>query len=154
MSVVTFHADVVWSGESVRSVAEIRGKQVIIDEPQSLGGTDQGPNPVEILLASLGGCINVLVTGFAQLHGVELKASKVYVEGDLARDGFMEVLRGRIPENVRPGFQEIRYRIDIDSPSEPAKIQELIDHVEQVCPIKDTLGGVPVVPVKEVASQK
>ncbi len=73
----------------------------------------------------------------------------MYVEGDLDPDGYMEKNL-----NVRPGFQQIRYRIDIDSPSDPRQIQELIDHVERVCPVKDTLGGVPVVPVKEVASQK
>jgi uncharacterized OsmC-like protein len=43
--------------------------------------------------------------------------------------------------NVRPGFLEIRYYIDIDSPSTPEKVQALIEHVERVCPVKDTFRG-------------
>ncbi len=134
-----FSSDVTWSGEGVASVADINVKQVTIDEPENLGGTDQGPNPVELILAGLGGCINVLVSSFAKLHGVELKGSRVHVEGDLDPDGFLE------KADVRPGFQEIRYQIEIDSPSAPEKIEALIEHVERVCPVKDTLKGVPTV---------
>jgi uncharacterized OsmC-like protein len=143
MAKLTFSSNVTWSGEGVRSTADINGKQVIIDEPPALGGTDQGPNPVELILAALGGCINVLVPLFAKQHGVELKGCRVHVEGDLDPDGFME------KADVRPGFSEIRYRIDIDSPSDPAKIQALIEHVERVCPVKDTLKGVPAVALHE-----
>jgi uncharacterized OsmC-like protein len=138
---LTFSSDVKWTGEGVRSVADINGKQVIIDEPPELGGTDQGPNPLELILAGLGGCMNVLVSLFAKQHGVELKGSQVRVEGDVDPDGFLE------KADVRPGFQEIRYHIHIDSPSAPEKIQALIEHVERVCPVKDTLKGVPTVAV-------
>jgi uncharacterized OsmC-like protein len=141
MPKLTFSSNVKWSGEGVCSLAEINGKQVIIDEPPALGGTDQGPNPVELILAALGGCINVLVSLFAKQYGVELKGSQVHVEGDLDPDGFME------KADVRPGFLEIRYHIDIDSPSDPEKVQALIEHVERVCPVKDTLKGVPTVAV-------
>lgn len=137
MANTTFHAKVTGSG--VRSVADIRGKQIVIDEPTSLGGTDQGPNPVEVLLASLGGCINVLVSSFAPHHGVDVRGVTIHVEGDLDPDGFM----GK-NTNVRPGFQVIRYKIEIDSPSAPEHLQALIEHVERVCPVKDTLGGVPI----------
>ena len=147
MANVTFHAEVALS-EGVRSIATIGGHQIIIDEPVSLGGTDQGPNPVEYVLASLGGCINVLVSSFAKLHKVEIKESKVHVEGDLDPDGFLKA-----NATVRPGFQQIRYRIEIDSPSDPVKVQELIEHVERVCPVKDTLSGVPVVSIDEVTAQ-
>lgn len=147
MPKLTFSANVVWSGESVRSVAHINGKQVMIDEPPSLGGTDQGPNPVELVLAALGGCLNVLITSFAKQHGVELQGSKVYVEGDLDPNGFLEK-----DLNVRPGFQEIRYRIDIDSSSAPERIQALIEHVERVCPVKDILRGVPTLALQSQSS--
>ena len=144
MPKLTFQSDVSWSGEGVRSIAQIGDRQVVIDEPKSLGGTDQGPNPVEYLLAALGGCISILVSMFADRHKVELKGVKVHVEGDLDPDGFME----KNPD-VRPGFQEIRYRIEIDSPSPAERIQALIEHVERVCPVKDTLTGVPTVSLRD-----
>lgn len=136
----TFTANVVWSGESVRSVADINGKKVVIDEPKFLGGTDQGPNPVELVLAALGGCLNVLIVSFAKQHDVEIRGSQVHVEGDLDPNGFLEKTPG-----VRPGYQEIRYHIEIDSPSSSERIQSLIEHVERVCPVKDILRGVPTV---------
>ncbi|PWI58672.1 OsmC family protein [Sulfoacidibacillus thermotolerans] len=139
MAYTTFQTTVTWTGESVCSIAKIRGKQIIIDEPKMFGGTDQGPTPVELLLASLGGCISVLVTSFAGLHDVEIRGLDVHVEGDLNPEGFLE----KNP-NIRPGFETIRYAISIDSPSHPDQIRELLAHVERVCPVKDTLRGVSV----------
>ncbi|MBT9282914.1 MAG: OsmC family protein [Hydrogenibacillus schlegelii] len=138
----TFASRVEWSGEGVRAVAHIRDKQIVIDEPPALGGTDQGPNPVELVLAALGGCISVLVSLLAKRHGVELREVTIDVEGDLDPDGFLEKAPG-----VRPGFQEIRYRIAIDSPSAADRVRALIEHVERICPVKDTLRGVPTLAV-------
>ncbi|MDQ0215275.1 putative OsmC-like protein [Oikeobacillus pervagus] len=139
MAKTTFASNVKWSGKSVLSVANMNGKEVLIDEPKHLGGTDQGANPVEYVLSALGGCINVLVVSFAKLHDVEVKGVEVKIEGDLDPDGFL----GKNP-NVRAGYQEIRYQIYIDSPSSQENIQSLIEHVEKSCPVKDTLQGVPV----------
>ncbi|WP_077328420.1 OsmC family protein [Virgibacillus siamensis] len=139
MANVTFASEVTWSGNGVLSTADVQGKKFNIDEPRELGGTDQAPNPVEYLLGALGGCINVLVTSFAKQFSVEVKDLSVHIEGDLDPDGF----QGKNP-NVRPGYQEIRYRIDIDSPSPDENVKALIEHVEKVCPVKDTLQGTAV----------
>jgi uncharacterized OsmC-like protein len=40
--------------------SQIRGFKTTIDEPLELGGTDSGPNPVELLLAALGGCQEIV----------------------------------------------------------------------------------------------
>lgn len=143
MATETFQSDVKWTGEGVLSIADIGGKEVIIDEPPSLGGTDKGPNPVEYVLAALGGCINVLVTTFAKSFDVEIKDVQVHIEGDLDPDGFL----GKNP-NVRPGYEEIRYRVELDSPSPQEKINALLEHVDKICPVKDTLEGTRVINIK------
>ena len=140
MATVTFESDVKWAREGVLSIADIGGKEVIIDEPPSLGGTDKGPNPVEYILAALGGCINVLVTSFADNFDVEVEDVKVHLEGDLDPDGFL----GKNP-NVRPGYEEIRYEVILDSPSPQKNIDALLAHVDKVCPVKDTLTGTRVI---------
>jgi uncharacterized OsmC-like protein len=38
--------------------------ETIIDEPTYMGGSDLGPSPIQVLLMSLAGCINV--TGHEQ----------------------------------------------------------------------------------------
>lgn len=52
MANVVFKSVVHWDGHGVCCTGDIRGKKIIIDEPQELGGTDTGPNPVEYLLAA------------------------------------------------------------------------------------------------------
>src|SRR5699024_10360119 len=127
------------------STAHINKHQVLIDEPPALGGTDKGPNPVEYILAALGGCINVLVVSFAEQFDVEVRDVNVELEGDLNPEGFLG-----INPSVRVGYEEIRYTIHLESPSPQEKIDALIEHVEKVCPVKDTLAGTRVVNKQKV----
>lgn len=136
MATETFQSKVSWAKEGVLSTATIRGKEVLVDEPANLGGTDKGPNPVEYILAALGGCINVLVISFAEQFDVQVEDVNIAVEGDLNPDGFL----GKDPD-VRPGYEEIRYQINVDSPSPQENIDALLAHVEAFCPVKDTLQG-------------
>jgi len=46
--------------------------------------------------------------------------------------------------NVRTGYQEIRYRMIIDSPSPQASIDKLRSLIEERCPVSNTLCGVKV----------
>ena len=53
VAATVWHADVTWKG-GFRSESKVRDfDPVVSDEPESLGGTDRGPNPVEQLLAAL-----------------------------------------------------------------------------------------------------
>jgi uncharacterized OsmC-like protein len=45
---------------AARFSANARQFNIVIDEPPQLGGEDLGANPVEYLLASYAGCINVV----------------------------------------------------------------------------------------------
>ncbi len=38
-------------------------------------------------------------------------------------------VQGLVSLNVRPGFPEIRYRIDMDSPSDPSHVQALLQYI-------------------------
>ena len=138
MAVITFNSEIKWTGNGVSSDAISGPHTLRIDEPEALGGENTGPNPVELILSGLGGCLVVLVNAFAPAHNVEVKDVKVQVEGDLDPDGFL----GK--SDVRPGFSEIRYKLHIESDSPQEHIAALTEHVTRVCPVKDTLAGVPV----------
>ena len=43
------------------------------DEPADVGGGDIGPNPVELLMASLGACTNITAQMYAERHQWPLK---------------------------------------------------------------------------------
>ncbi len=65
--------------------ASIGEHQLLSDEPRGAGGADQGPDPYELLLASLGSCTNMTLRIYADRKGwplhevrVVLKHSKSY----------------------------------------------------------------------------
>lgn len=138
MAKTTFRASTAWTGKGLHVISKARRFEVSMDEPESLGGTNLGMNPVELLLSSLGGCLAVLVPAFAAEQGLQIDDVTVALEGDLDPDGFM----GKAP--VRPGFQDIRVKLNVTSPEPREKIEKLIELVFQRCPVKDTLSGVPV----------
>ncbi len=148
MATQRFRSTITWDAEGTRQRARSRNHEVVIDEPVMMGGTDQGSTPVEMLLAALGGCINVCVTSFAPMHDVAIRSLKTTVDGFLDPDGFT----GANPE-VRSGFSEITYRIALETTADQEHIDALLAHAYQACPVKDTLlHGVPVHFVLEESS--
>ncbi len=139
MATQTLSSVVEWAGTGVQARAHVRGHQLTIDEPKPWGGHDAGPTPVELLLASLGGCLTVLVTYLAPQYEVTLTAVRVTIQGDIDPEGFRET-----NPSSRPGFVAIRYQVAITSPSPLDRVRALIAHAERVCPVKDTLHGVSI----------
>ncbi|MFA7057253.1 MAG: OsmC family protein [Candidatus Cloacimonadales bacterium] len=140
MAKTTFKADVKLMGKGTYCEGTSRDFTVGIDEPKELGGTDKAMNPVEMLLNALGGCMSICAASFAKKNGVKLDGCRVEVEGDLDPDGFL-----RINPEAPNGFSEVRYKIIIDSPSPQENIEKLIAHIEDVCPVSNTLQGVKVI---------
>ena len=74
-------------GESLRHEVDVNGRHTIVtDEPPSLGGTDMGPAPHELLPAALASCVSTMVTLYAQRKGWDLGAISVDVVYDADAD--------------------------------------------------------------------
>lgn len=127
--------------EKMQVEVQARGHKVTIDEPSHVGGTDQGMNPLELLLSSLGACQTIVAQMSAQKMGVQYDRLWVELEGDIDTDGFLGL------SDVRPGFQEVRYKVHIESNEPQEKIEEFIQYVEAHCPALDSL----INPVKVVS---
>lgn len=139
MAIMRFKSLTRWTGEGLSCESDSRGFKVVLDEPENLGGKNAGMNPVELLLSSLGGCMSICAAAFAEQCDVELKGFSVDIEGDLDPDGFLGIKR-----KTKKGYQEIRYRMNIDSPSSEVNIERLKAMIEERCPVSDTLKGVMV----------
>jgi len=126
--------------EGLQSNVTVRNHKVVVDEPTSFGGKDEGPSPVELILAALGSCQEITYKAFATALGINLESVSVKLKAKLDLKGFLA-----IDDNTRPGFQNIDGTVDIKSSSSKAEIRKLIQVVDQHCPVLDILTkGVPV----------
>lgn len=58
-----------WRGSDRLSV-HIRGHEVLVGEPSEAGGSDLGPTPTELFVASLAACVAYYAELFLRRHGV------------------------------------------------------------------------------------
>jgi uncharacterized OsmC-like protein len=124
----------------------VRDFQVRMDEPQNLGGTDSGMNPVEAMLAALGSCQVIVAAAFAKSQGVDLQDFWVELEGDLDPDGFLKGKPG-----VRMGFQEVRIVPHIKTSSSPEAVAKFMEFIKSRCPVGDVMvNGTKVVPAEAI----
>lgn len=122
------------SENPTKTVVKARGFEIIIDEPQELGGTNQGANPVEFVLAAYAGCLNVMAHVCAKELGFNLKSIQIDISGTLnpAR------LFGQSFEE-RAGYKEINVVLkpdcDVDEPTMKKWLAAILDR----CPVGDNL---------------
>lgn len=125
-----------------------RNFKVILDEPKSLGGTDKGMNPVELVLCALGGCQGIVAKAYAKHKGIDLKDFWVELEGDLDVRGF------KGDPNVRPGFQEIRFKMHMKTDASPEQAKEFAKFIENTCPVGDSLANGVSLKLSDVVVEK
>jgi uncharacterized OsmC-like protein len=124
-------------GESyspAKFIAKTGKFRLIIDEPAALGGTDEGPSPVEYILAGLAGCLNVVGHIVAKELGFTIDKLKIEVTGNLNPDSLLGVSSAE-----RAGFKKIDLKL---IPETDAPIEVLVDWLKIVqdrCPVKDNL---------------
>lgn len=135
MAVETFNATTTHPGKGMQVEVTTRGHKIIIDEPKSLGGTDNGMNPVEAILGALGACQSIVAQVYAKQFDVTYDELRIELEGDLDLDGFLN------KSDVRPGFSDIRYKFYLKTDEPAEKIQPFIDFIEQKCPVGDTIAN-------------
>lgn len=94
---------------------------VTVDEPEHVGGTNRGPEPTALLLASVASCFTLAIAYSAQKQSVALDGLSVQVTGFY--DG--------------PKFRSIR--IDSELNCCPTKLAPIVQAAERVCYVTNTL---------------
>ncbi|MBA3302225.1 MAG: OsmC family protein [Thermoleophilaceae bacterium] len=112
-------------GGQLRHHVEIRGHRVTADEPEATGGTDAGPNPQELLAASLATCTAITIEMYATRKGWNI--------GDVTVDvGYEPAQRG----------SPTRFTMKVKLPKElPEDQARRLMQIAAKCPVHRTLEG-------------
>ena len=122
------------SENPTKTIVKARRFEMIIDEPEDLGGTNAGANPVEFVLAALSGCLNVMCHLVAKEMNFTLRSVEMTLSGNLNP----AKLFGQDTTD-RAGYKEIKVEIKPDADADEATLTEWLKKVESRCPVSDNL---------------
>jgi putative redox protein len=121
--------DARWAG-GMRAVVQAGDHEIIVDEPESAGGTNTGPQPTDLLLASIASCFTLSMAYAADKRGIELPGLRVRVVG------------------TYEGLKFTRIELLIGSAGPSGVLEELISDAERVCYVTNTLRQAPEVRIE------
>jgi putative redox protein len=114
--------------EGYEHEVEIREHRLIVDEPETGGGRDQGPTPTELLAASLASCTAITIEMYADRKEWDL--GEVEVTAD-----FTEATTD----------SPAKFKVDIRSPAQLTDEQrDRILTIAHKCPVHRALMGADV----------
>ncbi len=109
---------------TLKHEVDVNGRHTIItDEPESLGGTDAGPAPHELMPAILASCISTMIALYAQRKDWELKGLSV----DVTYDNEAEPRSFDVTLNFPEGLTEVQ--------------MDRLRRVSDTCPVRQALEG-------------
>jgi len=120
------------SNEPGRALLAMRGQHLVTDSPPTLGGPNEAPNPVELLLAALAACATFVCERAAGEMGIALAGVSVTAAGDFDP-------RGVCGEPFDPRFQAIRLRLALEG-VDAAQADALLHALRTRCPVYTTLA--------------
>jgi putative redox protein len=119
-----------WDG-GLRAVVTAGEFEMVVDEPESVkGGTNKGPQPTEMFLASIASCFTLAMAYSATKRGIELAGLHVDTTGTY--DG--------------PRFSAIRVVVTTTAP-QGDELAKLIAAAERICYVTRTLATSPEIEI-------
>jgi putative redox protein len=113
------------NGGPFRHEIAIRDHESIVDEPQDTGGDDEGPNPQELLAASLASCTAITMEMYAERKGWDIGEVVVDVDYEPAQRG-----------------SPTKFEMVVKLPKElPEEQREKLMTIAAKCPVHRTLEG-------------
>ena len=131
---VDAHDVVARTGSSYRTTITAGAHRMLVDEPLSMGGTDAGPTPYDMIAAALGACTSITLRMYANRKQWPLES--VTVTLDHSRVHAVDDENCETDDNAKLDRIERRIRItgDLDD-AQRMRLMEIADK----CPVHRTL---------------
>jgi len=128
VSKATPHGEIEVRGGPAGLRQEVRAgpHNFVADEPKEVGGTDLGPSPYQLLLASLGSCINMTLRLYAGRKGWPLQGVQTVLRHERLREEGIEQIEAEIALEG----------VDLDEPQRRRLLE-----IAGRCPVHRTLHG-------------
>jgi uncharacterized OsmC-like protein len=120
--------------EGLRCSSEAAGWTIASDLGPALGGEGSAPTPTVLVSSALGACLAMGYQLQAAEQGIELTSVRVTVETDSEICGMLQC-----DAAVPPGFTEIRYHVELESPARVSDIERIVDLADRLSPVLDAL---------------
>ncbi len=111
----------------------VRNHVVKADYGEAAGGSNQAPNPIELLLSAFAACIESAFYEFAVHEGLNIHSVTAEVEGTLDLRGLFMI------DDVPAGFRDLSYTLTVESSDDEEKVRSLAEKVISHCPVVDSL---------------
>ena len=122
------------SESATKLVTTTREFEVVVDEPEALGGKDEAANPVEYILIGLAGCVNVVAHNIANEIGFEIDSLEIETSGNLNPSKFLG-----ISDDQRAGFKDINVKLFLEANATDLQLNNWLSQINKRCPVKDNL---------------
>lgn len=113
-----------------------RDFELIVDEPENLGGENSAANPVEYLLAGYAGCLNVVFNLVAKELNIKILKLNIAIDGNINPARFMG-----LSNDERAGFKSLNVNITLETDANAENEQLLIQKAKERCPVNDNLSN-------------
>ncbi len=131
-----YYVNTHWEGGTLCKNQIRREHKLLVDEPPAFGGTDLSASPVELILAALGSCQQIMFAALAAVRGIPLEECDITLKAKLDVRGLLGLTDDK---GISPGFSGINYETHIKSSAPRELIESLVKDVESQCPVMDML---------------
>lgn len=116
-----------------RTTVSVRDFELTIDEPEEMSGTNEGPNPLEYLLAAQAGCLNATGQQVASEMDLDIEGLELAIKGDFNQAAFAG------EDDDRTGLQNIEVTMEVEADADDETIETWAERVETRCPVSDNI---------------